>query len=259
MYLKFTSICSRLLLTLALPLLAMFGAAELVSAETMVSAREGGTSYQAGLANTWRSEGEKTVVFTLRDGVDGDSLAVILADNLPNVRIAYEKPYMTIIGLPEKELLARLATIDSKGDALADLADMGGDMVAMQGPEAGGSIRASKPDNLISLVHQLGEHEPDQRFMAQVVGVERGTFPSVNLRLRITRLAKTGDMRKKLRVGRVIDAQVHYSSDDGKVNLNLPVNQRNLVAYYLEKGDRVLIHPVAADNGAFAVDWIMRQ
>jgi hypothetical protein len=106
--------------------------------------------------------------------------------------------------------------------------------------------------------------EAAERVEAEVLEVRRGNFPSVVLKLRVRKAAETGPMAKPLHKGRVFEGTLMFVGAAGTaLDLGRDENRRNLVAYYLAPGDKVVVHPVsgAAANqfDRLNVDWIERQ
>ena len=102
-------------------------------------------------------------------------------------------------------------------------------------------------------------HNPDERFEAEVIEVKQGSFPSVTLKLKVRKTAKAGEFRNKLRYGKVIEAPIAYSVSEAGVDLTRDDNKRNLVSWYLTKGDRIVFHPLAIDADKLQIDWVSRQ
>jgi hypothetical protein len=211
-----------------------------------------------GLATSWKADGA-TVVFELAKGADGKAIAALLEERLANVEVAVDGNRLTISGIPAPALLEQLASLalSGDGDPLADLAGMG-TVVAMSGPEAGGSIRAGKPMAIPS-PRSIGKHDPKERIQAEVIEVKPGQFPNVTLKLRLRSTVRHGALKGKLRAGRVVEAPVILTSADGAVDFNKSENQRNLVGFYLSRGDRVTVHLVSADEKALEIDFIERR
>lgn len=231
------------------------------AADTLVVAGEGGV-FHPGLAKSWSAEGE-AMIFLLADGTDGARIATVLGERLAQAQIALEGTKLTIRGIPSSALLEQLATLDvsGEGDPLAALAGLGGGVPANEGPEAGGSIRASKPIPLPNAVlgAMASAAEPGvERLEAEVVDVGRGTFPQVTLKLRFRRASREGPLKGKIAAGSILETPVLLAGSAGAVDFTQAATQRNLGAYYLRKGDRVLLRAVEA-GGRIVVDWIERK
>jgi hypothetical protein len=237
-----------------------FSAVAFAAADTVVVKAKDG-SYQPGAAKTWKATDATTVVFQLDAGVDAAAVAKALTERLATAKVTLDKGQLTIAGVPKDALLDQLSTLSLSGsaDPLADLAGLGGGVTAMNSPEGGGSIRASKPTATTMRPNVIKEHNAEERYEAEVVEVKQATFPTVVLKLKVRKTAKAGDLRNKLRYGKVIDAPVIYTVNEAGVDLTRDDNKRNLVSWYLTKGDRVLFHPLAADAEKFQIDWIVRQ
>jgi hypothetical protein len=237
-----------------------FAAAASAAADTIVVKAKDG-SYQPGAAKSWKATDAATVVFQLDAGVDGVVVAKNLTDRLATAKVSFDKGALTIAGIPKDALLDQLSTLSLSGsaDPLADLAGLGGGVTAMNSPEGGGSIRASKPTATTMRPTVIKEHNAEERYEGEVVEVKQAAFPSVIIKIKVRKTAKAGDLRNKLRYGKVIEAPVIYTVNDAGVDLTRDDNKRNLASWYLAKGDRVLFHPLAVDAEKYQIDWIVRQ
>lgn len=251
-----------------------------LGADTLVV--KDGAAFKPGVAKSWSADGT-TVTFVLADGADGAKLAQLLNDRLSAVKSSGEGSTLRVVGLAMPALLEQLAGLALGGeDPLADLGGLGGAAVASNSPEGGGSIRASRPtdfafpsDDSPSAAgspepapkpHVFQEHDPHERFDADVMEVRRGAYPMVVLKLRVRRAAESGVWQKEMRKGRIIEATVLLPSGTATIDLNDPAMRRNLGAFYLASGDKVALHALAkpAEKGrtqydTINVDWIERQ
>jgi hypothetical protein len=211
-----------------------------------------------GLAASWEASGD-ALVLTLSAGVDGTVWAQAISERIAGAAAVFSGGELTITGVPPDNLLDRLASLTLAGhaDPLAELAGLGG-AVAMDTPEGGGSIRASKPMAVGGGPRTLAAHDPGERFEAEVVAVRPGAFPQVKLELKMRKGGRKSALRKKLYYGKLIEASVVYNVADGLVDLGDEANRRNLGAWYLKKADRVYIHVVEV-NGGYEIDWLTRK
>jgi len=213
----------------------------------------------SGVATSW--EGSRTtVVFTLAEGADGVAWAQALSERLAGATAVFEGGKLEVTGIPRSTLLDQLSTLTITGDAdpLAELAGLGGDVAAMDGPEGGGSIRASKPTAVAMGPRAIKSHNANERFEAEVVAVTQSEFPKVSLELKMRKGGRNSPLKKKLYYGKIIDAVVVYNVDGGVVDLGDEANRRNLAAWYLKKGDRIQIHPLATSVN-YEIDWLTRK
>lgn len=242
---------------LGLALLAMPRAGE--AASTLVIA-EGG-SFKPGMAKSW-SKSDDGLTLTLAEGVDGAATAATLRERLAQAKVSYESGKIVISGIPPDALLEQLSTLNlvgGEGDPLAALAGLGGEGVPTAAtPEGGGSIRASRPTPLAGMPIPV-QHDAAERCEAEVLAVTRGAFPQVTLKLKVRKSAKAGPLRAKLRAGKVLEVPVLLAGGGSAIDLAQALNQTNLGAYYLHKGDRVMLHALEAQKGSIAVDWIERK
>jgi hypothetical protein len=228
------------------------------NADPLVTAAGAG-SYKPGVAKSWSAEGDK-VTFVLTDGADAAAIATILKDKLPEAKVSVDAGKVIVAGMAMPALLEKVAVI-SVGDVdpLAALAGLGGSVKSSEGPEAGGSIRASKPTPITALMGASAEAEAAERFEADVVDVARGTFPQVALKLRVRRAIAAGALKGKVGAGKIIDVPVQLGAPAGAVDFTQTSIQRNLAAYYLKKGDRVIVRVVEGTGGQVLVEWIERR
>jgi hypothetical protein len=255
-------------------MVAMGGVAH--AADSLVI-REGG-AFKPGLAKSW-SEGASGVAFLLADGVDPQKIAQTLSERLATVKVAVTEGKLVLSGLPLATLLDQLAGLSLAADAdpLAELG-AGGTAVASAAPEAGGSIRASRPSAFTfpgqdavtaptggapaAAAGAAGPHEPTERMEAEVLEVRRGEFPSVVLKLRVRKAAGTGPLAKPLHRGSVFEGTPVFVGAPVPLDLGPDQNRRNLAAYYLAPGDRVVVHALVGATAEpldrLSVDWIER-
>ncbi len=225
----------------------------LAAPETLVVRGQDG-SFMPGAASSWKEEGG-SVRFNLVDGVESSAVVAALSERIAGAQFKAEAKAVVVSGVPLARLLEQVASINLGGDPLAGIAGMQGTTVAFAQPEAGGSIRATKPQ----LIEALVPHEPTERLEAEVVEAQRGIFPAVALKLRVRRPAKTGPFAKQLAGDKVFTGVVAFTGKQ-TVDLASESNQRNAGAYYLQQRDRVFVHVNQLDaKGSIArIDWIER-
>lgn len=228
----------------------------LAAAETLVVRGQDG-SYQPGLATAWTDEGGGAVRFTLTSGVDPAIVVQALSESIAGAQIKAEVRSVVVAGVPMARLLEQVATVTIGEDPLAGIAGMKGTSVAFAQPEAGGSIRATKPQLLTALI----PHEPTERLEAEVIEVKRGTFPAVGLKLKIRRAPKAGPYAKQLVGNKDFIAVIAFSGKQQMVDMSNEQNQRNAGAFYLQPKDRVFVHvnQLDAKGNAASIDWIERS
>jgi hypothetical protein len=249
---------SRIIAAIVLAMAVSISAGEAQAAETLV-VKAGDGSYGPGVALSWKTAGN-AVLFRLSPDVDGATVATFLSERLANAKVVYASDELAIEGIPEPSLLDQLSTLSLSGasDPLAELGGLGGAVVAMDTPEGGGSIRASKLSGVAALPGGIGVHDPKERVEAEVVTVTRAAFPLVVLKVKIRRSAKAGPLKTKLRRGKVLELPVVYATTSDGLDLRVETNRQNLVAYYLERGDRINLHVVAGEDDVFEADWLAR-
>jgi len=227
------------------------------AADTLVVKSAAG-AFTPGAATSWKAEGN-TVTFTLAAGVDANDVATVLTDRLAAAKVSVQDGNIVITGVPADALLEQLATVSLSGDGADPLAELAGigPGVGMDTPEGGGSIRASKPTETFR-PRIIKDHDPKERVTAEVLHVERGPFPRVTLTLKLRSSAKDGPLAKVLRKGKKVTGTVVLDANDAGVDFAAAATQRNLAAYYLGKGDRVVVHAVV-DGKQIEIDYVERQ
>ncbi len=226
-------------------------------AKTLILKQADG-AYAAGAAKSW-STGKDSVTFVLADGVDGAAVAKLLSERLATAKVSFAGGKLEVTGVAPAALLDQLSGLSLSGeggDPLADLAGLG-TVVAMDTPEAGGSIRASKP-TASARPRIITDHDPSERVVAKVVEVQRGAFPLVTLKLEIKKAPKGGALKPQLKKGAIIKAEVVLAGADGRIDLAAPPSQRNIGAYYLVAGDHVTAHAIAGEGQAIELDYVER-
>lgn len=193
--------------------------------------------------------------------IEVDSKAVVISD------IAKQKIKRRLVAISVAHLLAK----PREPDVLQDLAQMVDPMVATVLPEANGSIRASRgapsgepePENTGSDRSDnrvlIGEHDHRERWVGQVIYIERMEFPQVRIKVRVRVPPWAGKHRAEFRKHRVLKLQVLYPSINGQIDFKDPATHRNLLGYYLSPGDRVVFHALAPREDGIVVDWLERR
>lgn len=227
-------------------------------ADPLVTAAGGG-AYKPGVARSWSAEGDK-VTFVLADGADAAAIAATLQAKLPDAKVSADAGKLVIAGIGLPALLEKLSGISvGELDPLAALAGLGGSVKGGEAPEAGGSIRAAKPTPVAALMSASAEAEAAERFEAEVVDVARGAFPQVALKLKVRRAITVGALKGKVGAGKIIDVAVLLGAQGAALDFTQPSIQRNLAAYYLRKGDRVIARVVEGTGGQVMVEWLERR
>lgn len=241
----------------ALTLFSMFAIAPAAVAETLVVAAAPGR-YQPGAATSWAVT-DGAVVFSLMPSVDPATVVRVLSERLFNAQITVDGQAIRVEGIPPERLLEQVSAIPISGDTddLDALAALGGTQLAMAVPEGGGSIRAARPEVALLGADRIEEPAVDLRWVGQVVEVTRRNFPSVVLKIRVLRPPPKASERTRWRRGRVVEAPVVLATNERGIDFSLPINQRNLGAFYLSPGDRVTVHVRGPDQPQ--IDFIERR
>ena len=223
-------------------------------AETLVVESENG-DFEAGVATEHRIDGEKLVV-VLREGADAEAIAAVLRERLAQVEITVQAQSLILNGVEPMTLLGQLSRVHVTGDGeddnpLGALSALGGGIKMADQSGEGSSIRAGKP---IAAAPQVKSHEKNERLVGQVTRVTRGEFPEVTLEFRVRWPVQAGPLKGKWRKGALVKATVLTSQD-----LKSKAMQKNLLAYYLEPGDRIWAHLVVNEKGEATMDWLERR
>ena len=254
------------------------GEGERASRTLLVESTESG-EIVCGLATRFSRIRQKTII-ELPDSLDGKKVQVLLAERHSDWQISLDKKKLIFTGLPYKEVVQRLLVIEvapkprasSDTDVLGDLATMAAPLVAGGFPESGGSIRASKSVEIgESETREPGvasrtaaglvarEHDPRERWVGEVIYLKRLAFPEVSIKLRVKAGPQRGPNKKMFRKGRVLTLKVFYPSKEGSVDFQDLRTQQNLVAYYLNPGDRIALHATIDGDEQIQADWLERK
>lgn len=239
-------------------LLVLTWSAAAVAADTLVVRGEEGI-YGPGVASKWWADGP-SVHFQVSGADAAESIAAQLTSALAGADIKTKGDVVIVAGIPEPVLLEQLSktALTVEVDPLADLAEAGVGVVAFSGAEGGGSIRATNP-NFALPVGAFDMPKADSRFEAEVLSVEKKEFPRVVLKLKVRGRAGDVTVRKEYRRNSVFTAPVLMTGGDGAIDFDAERTRRNLVAYYLERGDRVFVHAIKDESDRPHIDWIERK
>ena len=232
----------------------------LASAATLVVQGEDGI-YSAGMATKWWADGA-AVHFQLGSEGQVKAVAAQLKDALSGAEIETRGDVLIVRGIPEPALLDQLSRFSVDGEAevdpLAELAEAGIGAVAFSTPEGGGSIRATNPTFAIP-AGVFGPPPAAEKMEAQVIAVERKEFPQVVVKLKVRKIATDKAVRKAFKRNAVVRAPVLMTGGAGAIDFDADLTKQNLVAYYLEPGDRVVFHIRKDESQNSHIDWIGRK
>lgn len=138
-------------------------------------------------------------------------------------------------------------------DPLAELTALG-DALADTGPEAGGSIRAKRDADLTAMKRL----DAPENVEARVEAVKVGRFPTVALRLKVLRPAKSGSSKAIERNAELVVVP-KLKITDGDVALDDAATLVNAGAFYLQKGDKVAVRLGAQRGKIWEADYIERK
>lgn len=218
-----------------------------VSAEPLVK-MEGGSA-KPGVVTAWSSSGPK-VELTIRAGADAKAVAEAIEGNVEKVKAKVQGGKVVVIGKPEADLLKALSEVDFGGDDLGALAK-----ASAEGDDSdtGSSLRAKKTADLEKMFK-------DQAVTAQGTVVEAGgaKFPQAEVTVNILR-APTGDLGKDIRKGKKVKFRAALKMKGQDVDWSDANTQVNAGAWYLQKGDKVLVKVGKGANGVYDAEIISRQ
>lgn len=197
---------------------------------------------------------------------DAQQLADQLKEKLPGITIncPVGTNKIELSGQDLPALQAQLAAVDIDltlaVDPLAALGNLGTDTaLVMEGPEVGGSIRASNPlvisPDFVTPASDFKETQVEDRFTARIISVEQGVFPEVTLSIRVRQVNGRG--------ARVVNneayrAVVLFPGYEGRPDLSTKFAQTNLAAYYLQPNDKIEAHLLRKSNGVIYLDFVQR-
>jgi len=146
-------------------------------------------------------------------------------------------------------LILGLSMAYSQTDPFADLG--GGEEDSLEVPDGSSSIRAKRKAK-------------KDAFVGEVIKVRKKTktFPYVEfVKIKIIKQAKVkNDLQKQLEVGKVYKFVIDYKMKDGKFDYTDKNNQKNIGAYFFEKGDKVMGKAIEKLKGKqFKVEYLQRK
>lgn len=143
--------------------------------------------------------------------------------------------------------------VAAASNPLAELVALG-QGVASRREESGGSIRAKRGVQLAA----TEKRRAPQTLHARVEVVARKAFPLVALRLRVRRPARRGPGKALDRGERLVVVPA-LSFEDGVADLSDPTTLRNAGAFYLQKGDRVLVQLDERQGDVWKAGYLQRR
>lgn len=216
------------------------------SADPLVK-MEGGEP-KPGVVTAWSGSGRK-IELTVADGTDAAEVASTIEANLDRVKAKVKAGKVLVLGKTQDELLQALSEIDfGEGDDLGALAAATMD----EGFDSGSSLRAKKTAELKKLLK-----DRKTTAMGKVAAVKTGEFPKAMVMVRIFR-GPTGALGKEIRKGKTIAFIPNLKMKGGQVDLSDTKTQANIGAYYLEKGDRVVVKVGEEVKGGYRAEVITR-
>jgi hypothetical protein len=166
-------------------------------------------------------------------------------------------PFLLLIGLLAcggATVLAQSPELSAvESDPLAELAALG-DMFLDEGPDVGGSIRAKKAAD----TDQLRRQKDKRNITAKVQEIKKGRFPTVALKLKVTKPAKEGS-GKAVAKNTVLVVVPELQIKDGAVNMADSDTLQNAGSYYLTRGDKVMVRLGRQVGKVWHAEYIERR
>lgn len=142
----------------------------------------------------------------------------------------------------------------AEADPLAALAELG-DSLAMDGPEAGGSIRAKKDADL-TVVKRLKDK---RNLLAKVVQIKRAAFPWIALKLKVVKPATEGAHKAAVKKNDEIVVIPTLKLTAKAPDLSDPATLINAGAFYLQSGDQVMVRLTETRGKKWLAEYIERK
>jgi hypothetical protein len=209
-----------------------------------------GATPKPGVITAWSSSGPK-VELTVKDGTDAKAVAETIEANVEKVKAKVQGGKVVVIGKAEADLLKALSAVDFGGsDDLAALADASR---SAEDADSGSSLRAKKTVDLAKMFK-------DQAVTAQGIVFDAGgtTFPHAEIIVNVIR-APTGDLGKTVRKGAKVKVKPVFKMKGKDIDWSDENTQLNCGAWFMQKGDKVLVKIGKNNNGVFDAEIITRQ
>ena len=217
------------------------------NAETLVLMENG--EAKAAVITKWEAKGKK-VMLSVREGEDPQEIAELINDEIDRVKAKVKGGSIQVKGKSLEELLEALATIEFGGDddfgALASA-------TSESDFDSGSSLRAKKVADLQKLFN-------DAKTVAigKVVRVQKGAFPRTLVSVQILRGPK-GELGKQISKGSKINFEPNFSKTKKAINWSKESNQINAGAWFIKKGDKVVVRIGKPIKGGFKARLLERR
>lgn len=139
-------------------------------------------------------------------------------------------------------------------DPLAELAALG-DAVAETGPEGGGSIRAKKDADLTRTKRLKDKRNVEGR----VEAISSARFPLVAVTVKVRRPAADGAGKTAVKKNDTIVVVPKLAFDGKQPKMTDDGTRINAGAFYLQKGDKVMIRLGAKSKNVWEAEYIERK
>ena len=184
----------------------------------------------------------KKIMLSVRDGEDAKEIAELINEEVDRVKAKVKGGKIQIKGKSMSDLLEALSSVEFGGDddfgALADASNE-------SDFDSGSSLRAKK----VADVQKLFK---DAKTVAigKVVRVQKGAFPKSLVMVQILRGPK-GALGKQIAKGAKINFEPMFSKSKKIVNWNDESNQINAGAWFIKRGDKVVVRIGKPIKGGF--------
>ena len=193
----------------------------------------------------------KKITLTLRDGVDPKDVAAVINDEVPKVKAKVRAGKIQVKGKSKDELMQALEGVDyGTGD---DLGEFAAADIGDESDDSGSSLRAKKSADVAKLLADAGTTA-----LGTVASVKFHKFPRTTVTVRVLRGPK-GALGKKIRKGKKIKFRPAMKLSGKQIDWSDEKTQLNAGAWFLRKGDRVLIKVDKKSGDAFSATVIDRQ
>lgn len=204
---------------------------------------------QAAVITKWEAKGKKTML-TVRDDVDAKEIAELINEEIDRIKAKVKGGRIQVQGKSMSDLLQVLSEIEFGDDddfgALAE-ASMEDDL------DSGSSLRAKKVADLKKLFS-------DSKSVAigKIVRVQKGVFPNTLVTVQILR-GPTGQLGQQIRKGAKINFEPVISKGNKSVSWKNESNQINAGAWFLKRGDKVVVRIGKPLKGGFKARLLERR
>lgn len=150
---------------------------------------------------------------------------------------------------------AAAAQVDGENfDPLQELAALGDSLLEDNADEGGGSVRARQTRDRLAQMRL----KDSRNLEAKITSIRKGAFPTVALKVKVLRAAKEG-AGSKLSKNQTLVVFPRLKFASSEVDLTDDPTLRNAGAYYLHRGDKVMIRLGYQRGRVWEADYIERK